>query len=79
MFAVKIETEPALSIGASRLLFEHPYKAASGGDPHYDISGDGQRFLMIDESLPDGDSSTSEGLVVVLNWFEELKRLVPVE
>ena len=39
---------------------------------NYDVAPDG-RFLMVE---PTGSSGTS--LVVVVNWFEELKRLVPV-
>jgi serine/threonine-protein kinase len=38
----------------------------------YDVSGDGQRFLMYE---PAGDPSSR--LNLVLNWLEELKRLVP--
>ena len=38
----------------------------------YDVSPDGQRFLMIKE-VARGSSSTRAGMVVVLNWFEELK------
>jgi len=38
--------------------------------PNYDVSPDGQRFLMITkESKPQ--------INVVLNWFEELKRRAP--
>ena len=44
----------------------------------YDVSPDGQRFLMITDGTPDG-AAASPSLVVVLNWFEELKRLVPVK
>jgi serine/threonine-protein kinase len=40
----------------------------------FDISSDGQRFLMIKES---GSQSESSQVVVVQNWFEELQRLVP--
>jgi serine/threonine-protein kinase len=42
----------------------------------YDISPDGKRFLMIKrvETTPE---STPVTLVVVQNWFEELKRLAP--
>jgi serine/threonine-protein kinase len=39
----------------------------------YDLSLDGRRFLM----LKPVRSGTTRSLVVVLNWFEELKRLVP--
>ncbi len=41
--------------------------------PYYDISPDGQRFLMIKAV----EGSQSGQINVVLNWFEELKRLVP--
>ena len=40
----------------------------------YDLSLDGRRFLMLKRA----GSGTTGSLVVVLNWFEELKRLVPV-
>jgi Tol biopolymer transport system component len=42
----------------------------------YDISPDGQRFLMIKEGGIDGTMATPT-IIVVLNWFEELNRLVP--
>ena len=41
---------------------------------NYDISPDGERFLMLnpgDEDLP------ATQISVLQNWFEELKRLVP--
>lgn len=39
----------------------------------YDVSADGQRFLMIKEATPDASTDTPARLVVVLNWAEELK------
>jgi Tol biopolymer transport system component len=42
----------------------------------YDISPDGQRFLMIKEGGA-GGANAPASLVVVQHWFEELKRLVP--
>jgi hypothetical protein len=45
----------------------------------YDISPDGQRFLMLKQSsLPDR-TSAPRSITVVQNWFEELKRLVPTK
>jgi hypothetical protein len=38
----------------------------------YDVSPDGRRFLMMKL-----DSMTPTSIVVVLNWTEELKRLLP--
>jgi serine/threonine-protein kinase len=43
----------------------------------YDISPDGQRFLMIREGGPEGNALPTS-LVVVQHWFEELKRLAPI-
>lgn len=40
--------------------------------PNYDVSPDGRRFVMVKEE------STGGRLHVVLNWLEELKRLVPI-
>jgi len=43
------------------------------GFQHYDISRDVKRFLMTKE-----ETTRQPGQInVVLNWFEELKRLVP--
>jgi hypothetical protein len=41
--------------------------------PQYDVHPDGEQFVMINRV---GEPAS---LVVVLNWFEELKRLVPTE
>ncbi len=41
--------------------------------PNYDVSPDGERFVMVK------DDSASGRINVVLNWLEELKRLVPTK
>ncbi len=43
---------------------------------HYDVSPDGQRFLMLQSAEPAGAGSE---INVITNWFEELKRLVPTK
>jgi Tol biopolymer transport system component len=47
----------------------------------YDVSPDGQRFLMIKDAVPADPKSIapSASLVVVLNWREELKALMPTK
>lgn len=58
-------------------LFEGPYYRADGfPDRTFDVSADGQRFLMIKQ--PSAAQATPPQIVVVQNWTEELKRLVPV-
>jgi serine/threonine-protein kinase len=44
----------------------------------YDVSPDGQRFLMIKEGGADGAAAPTS-IVVVQHWVEELKRLVPTK
>jgi hypothetical protein len=45
----------------------------------YDVSPDGQRFLMIKAADASDKTSTPTSIVVVEHWFEELKRLVPTK
>ena len=45
----------------------------------YDVSLDGKRFLMIKEGGGPNQSAAPPSIVVVQNWFEELKRLVPTK
>ena len=43
------------------------------------VSRDGQRLLMVWESAPRDDAADQSDIVVVENWLEELKRLVPMD
>jgi serine/threonine-protein kinase len=74
MMAVDIATQPSFNAGKSRMLFEGRY--VQGPFPNYDVSPDGQRFLMI-KPVEQTSSSSPTQIVVVQNWFEELKRRVP--
>ena len=69
LMVVPVEsTEPALTAGPPRALFEGRYSPPPRG---YDVAPDGQRFVML--SLPE---ATSSHINVVLNWFTELERVV---
>jgi serine/threonine-protein kinase len=58
-------------------LLERGYYAPSGYVGRtYDVSSDGQHFLMIKAPATDG-SAAPPALIVVQHWDEELKRLVP--
>jgi serine/threonine-protein kinase len=49
------------------------------GPDQYDVSADGQRFLML-EPLPAAETpDVRPDIVIVQNWFEELQRLVPTQ
>jgi eukaryotic-like serine/threonine-protein kinase len=73
MMAVDVSARPTFSAGKPRMLFQGPYLSAAITMPYYDVSPDGQRFLMI---KPNEQSSPNQ-IVVVQNWFEELKQKAP--
>jgi len=75
MMAVDVMTQPSFSTGKPRVLFEGLY-LPSGVTPSYDVSPDGQRFLML-KAAQQGQPAAVQ-INVVLNWFEELKQKVPV-
>ena len=74
MMVVPVESGTSFSAGAPELLFEGRFKLGVHGSMSYDVSADG-RFLMIEPSR----DKTADRLHVVLDWFEELKRLVPTK
>jgi Tol biopolymer transport system component len=74
MIAVNVSTGTELGLSPPVRLFEQPYAYGLAlSIASYDVSADGQRFLMVKSA--DG----SNHLNVVLNWSEELKQRVPVK
>ena len=75
MMSVAIRADPDFDQISPELLFEAAFVLDQWGNPNYDVAPDGERFVMI------RDSETNPGqghrINIVLNWFEELKRLVP--
>jgi eukaryotic-like serine/threonine-protein kinase len=72
LMAAAVGTDDTFSAGAPTKLFDG-YLTGLGRS--YDVSPDGQRFLMIKEGKTDRAQPAS--FVVVEHWFEELNRLVP--
>jgi eukaryotic-like serine/threonine-protein kinase len=76
MMAVALQRGSTFAAGNPRVIFGGPYLAAPGRT--YDVSPDGQRFLMIKAGGGGADETASPAsLVVVQHWTEELNRLVP--
>jgi len=73
MVAVPVRASPTFRAERPKTLFSGRYLAAGSGW-NYDVAPDG-RFLMIKDVEAD---RASTNLAVVLNWTEELKRLVPL-
>ena len=70
---VSISSEAEFTAGTPQVLFEGPYNNVP--DLSYDVAPDG-RFLVLQ---PEHDDSQIRELHVVLNWFEEIKHLVPAD
>jgi serine/threonine-protein kinase len=77
LMAVPVHSTPAFSAGTPTKLFDTRYYA-TGNARTYDVSRDGQTFLMIKAAGGD-PTSTPTGIVVVLHWVEELKARVPTK
>jgi len=75
MMAVDIVTQPSFAAGKPRMLFSGPYEPSPATSPNYDVSMDGQRFLMLKPA--EASEAAPTQINVVLNWSEELKRRVP--
>ena len=74
MTRVPSQTAPTFSAGTPTTLFDTRYFTGAAGRS-YDVSADGQRFLMI-KVTGTGQVPT---MVVVLNWLEELKAKLPAK
>ena len=69
MMAVPVETRPSLQVGKPVVLFAAKYDAG------YDVSPDGQRFLMVKKSE---EQALPAQINIVLDWLDELRRSVPL-
>ena len=81
LMVVSIQSDPTFGAGNPGVLFESQYFAgddAAAAGRTYDIAPDGQRFLMIKDNAGSDDTSTPAQIILVQNWFEELRQRVPV-
>ena len=74
LMAVDIETAPVFRRLTPKVLFEAPALIDLNADI-YDVAPDGTRFLMT--ALTDAGAGEELDLRIVVNWFEELRKLAP--
>ena len=77
VMAVPVTTTPVFSLGTPRVLFEGPFRTDGGHFFNYDVTADGQRFLMV-QAVERPPARVSQ-MVLVQNWIEELKQRVPAK
>lgn len=70
--SVAIQNHPAFQAATPENLFGGIYNLRSNTSVSYDVDPKGNRFLMI---RPAGDITAPAQVRVVLNWFDELRRL----
>jgi serine/threonine-protein kinase len=75
LLAVRISTAPEFEAGAPYTVLQHADLVSAWGRS-YDVSPDGQRFLIALTKDRPADLAPTQ-MIFVQNWFDELKRLVP--
>ena len=80
LMAVATTFSKGFTPGRPRPLFRYArlYRM-SGTATAYDIHPDGKRFIMVSEPDAPASDQPRHQVNVVLNWFEELKRIVPTK
>ena len=81
LMAVPIDQGETWRAGTPAKVLEARYLGTNSGalGRTYDVSPDGKRFLMIKAGGASDRPAASPPIIVVQNWFEELKRLVPIK
>ena len=75
VWVVDVQTDGGFATSKPRLLFEKPGYLTGRPIRAYDLSLDSKRFLMVKGEQRKPTPVTE--MILVQNWFEELKRLVP--
>ena len=79
LMAVTVSTDGEFSYGVPHALFQNKGLAIGLTDmATYDVSRDGQRFLVVEEADAATGAAQTGRIIIVENWLEELKRLLPV-
>ena len=76
LMVVDVGDGPTFEPSTPRFLFEG-FDIQVGGSQNYDITEDGQRFVMVSSDIDGVAGQPSAELNIVLHWSEELKRLAP--
>ena len=80
MMVTSVATQPKLTLSKPRVLWDGPYSHGTSSQcglagvtsTNYDVTADGERFVMIQEKTED---AAPRQVNVVLGWAEELKRV----
>jgi serine/threonine-protein kinase len=73
VLSADISLTPQVRVGRSRVLFTGNYALAILDGPVYDVTPDGNAFVMVQPY----EENVVSRMIVIVNWFDELRRLVP--
>jgi len=73
MMAVPVTPGARFEMGVPRVLFDGAYRMRSDTNLSYDVDPKGDRFLMI---RPAAAAGSDAGIRLVLNWLDEVRRLL---
>ena len=73
LMVVAVSMEGEFSPGSPKALFEHPGLRRGINYPNYDVSLDGQKFILAEPVGYDATEAPQSTIRVVLNWFAEFK------
>jgi hypothetical protein len=76
LMTVDVQTTPTVAFGEPAVLVPEIAHGLALSDRWYEITPDGRQLLV---QVPERSDPRSREIAVVLNWFEELKQLVPRE
>ena len=72
VMVANVTIEPDFLPERARVLFDGDFSTYASSGPSYSLHPDGKRFLMLQDIPPE-----PAPIEITVNWFEELKRLVP--
>jgi hypothetical protein len=75
LMAVPVDTRSGFVAGKPARLFDGRYFSGDAESPDYDVSLDGERFVMIETR---GEDVTTNQVNIVLGWSNELNRRLRV-
>jgi serine/threonine-protein kinase len=77
IMAVPIQLGAELILGRPEVIIQGSYATPLNTGRHYDVSLDGQRFLLLRDAGDTSADAAAPQVILVQNWFEELKERVP--
>jgi Tol biopolymer transport system component len=76
LMEVEVTAHPALSLGTPKKLFSHQPSGvakAYGWPDSFDVTGDGQKFVLVQPVAQERGKGREPAITVVENWFAEFK------